>query len=58
MLTPEQGADTVLWCATSDEVAHESGGYYQQWTRLAPSPVAQDDDLARDLWERSEAWCD
>jgi NAD(P)-dependent dehydrogenase (short-subunit alcohol dehydrogenase family) len=57
MLTPEQGADTVLWCATSDEVANESGGYYQQRTRFAPSTVAQDDVLARDLWERSEEWC-
>jgi NAD(P)-dependent dehydrogenase (short-subunit alcohol dehydrogenase family) len=56
MLTPEQGADTVLWCATSDEVAHESGAYYQQRTRLAPSPVAQEDDLARELWERSDEW--
>jgi NAD(P)-dependent dehydrogenase (short-subunit alcohol dehydrogenase family) len=57
MLTPEQGADTVLWCATSVEVAGESGGYYQQRTRLAPSPTAQDDDLARELWERSDEWC-
>jgi NAD(P)-dependent dehydrogenase (short-subunit alcohol dehydrogenase family) len=57
MLTPEQGADTVLWCATSVEVAGENGGYYQQRTRLAPSPTAQDDDLARELWERSDEWC-
>ncbi len=56
MLTPEQGADTVLWCAISDEVASESGQYYQQRTRLLPSPWAQDDDLARELWVRSERW--
>ena len=56
MLTPEQGADTVLWCATSDEVASESGQYYEQRTRLLPSPWAQDDDLARELWVRSGAW--
>ena len=57
MLSPEQGADTVLWCATSDDVASESGEYYQQRSRLPPSAKAQDDDLARELWERSEAWC-
>jgi NAD(P)-dependent dehydrogenase (short-subunit alcohol dehydrogenase family) len=57
MLTPEQGADTVLWCAMSEEVAAESGHYYQQRTRLPPSQIAQDDDLARELWERSDEWC-
>ncbi|MGH8952413.1 MAG: SDR family oxidoreductase [Acidimicrobiia bacterium] len=57
MLTPEQGADTVVWCATSKKVAGESGHYYQHRTRLPPSPAAQDDVLARELWERSEEWC-
>jgi NAD(P)-dependent dehydrogenase (short-subunit alcohol dehydrogenase family) len=57
MLTPEQGADTVLWCATSPEVAGQSGHYYQQRTKMDPSPVARDEGLARELWDRSEAWC-
>ncbi|HWL48954.1 MAG TPA: SDR family NAD(P)-dependent oxidoreductase, partial [Acidimicrobiia bacterium] len=57
ILSPEQGADTVLWCATSDDVASESGHYYQQRSRLPPSAQAQDDDLARALWEWSEEWC-
>jgi hypothetical protein len=57
MLTPEQGADTVVWCATSEEVADQSGGYYQDRTRLRPSAVALDDDLARELWDRSDEWC-
>jgi NAD(P)-dependent dehydrogenase (short-subunit alcohol dehydrogenase family) len=57
MVSPEQGADTVLWCATSEDVASESGQYYQRRTRLPPSAQAQDDDLARELWERSEEWC-
>jgi NAD(P)-dependent dehydrogenase (short-subunit alcohol dehydrogenase family) len=56
MLTPEQGADTVLWCATSDDVGSDSGLYYQQRSIARPSPVAEDDALARELWERSEAW--
>jgi NAD(P)-dependent dehydrogenase (short-subunit alcohol dehydrogenase family) len=57
MLTPEQGADTVIWCATSDEVTGDTGHYYQQRARLAPSPVAQSNELARELWERSDEWC-
>jgi NAD(P)-dependent dehydrogenase (short-subunit alcohol dehydrogenase family) len=57
MLTPEQGADTVLWCATAAEVGNESGHYYQNRAMTPPSALAQDDDLARELWDRSEAWC-
>jgi NAD(P)-dependent dehydrogenase (short-subunit alcohol dehydrogenase family) len=57
LLRPEQGADTVVWCATSDEVADESGHYYQLRSIATPSLIAQDDDLARELWERSEEWC-
>jgi NAD(P)-dependent dehydrogenase (short-subunit alcohol dehydrogenase family) len=57
MLTPEQGADTVLWCATSPAVADESGHYYQNRTVTSPSAPGQDDLLAAELWERSEEWC-
>lgn len=57
MLGPEEGADTAVWCATSAEVSEQSGLYYQQRTAVPPSSLAQDDDLARELWERSEAWC-
>jgi len=57
MLTPEQGADTVLWCATAAVVGNESGHYYQNRAMTPPSALAQDDDLARELWDRSEAWC-
>jgi NAD(P)-dependent dehydrogenase (short-subunit alcohol dehydrogenase family) len=57
LLRPHQGADTVVWCATSNEVADHSGHYYQRRGIAPPSPVAQDDDLARELWDRSEEWC-
>jgi NAD(P)-dependent dehydrogenase (short-subunit alcohol dehydrogenase family) len=57
MLTPEQGADTVVWCATSSDVSGESGGYYQFRARTAPSSYARDDTLAAELWDRSEEWC-
>ncbi len=57
LLTPEEGADTPLWCATSDEVAGESGNYYARRRVETPSDAAVDDDLARELWKRSELWC-
>ena len=57
LLTPEQGAATVIWCANSDDVTGESGLYYSNKVVRAPSAAAQDDDLARELWERSERWC-
>jgi NAD(P)-dependent dehydrogenase (short-subunit alcohol dehydrogenase family) len=56
-LRPEQGADTVVWCATSNDVADQTGRYYQLRAMANPSLIAQDDDLARELWDRSEVWC-
>ena len=57
LFTAEQGADTVIWCATTDDVAGDSGLYYRRRESRAPSEPAMDDDLAVRLWERSEAWC-
>lgn len=56
MITNEEGAATTLFCATSPTVARESGLYYDQCRIKTPSPLVQDADLARELWERSEAW--
>lgn len=58
LFTPEQGAETVVWCATSTEVSGESGRYYRNKESRDPSPIAQDADLARELWARSVRWCD
>ena len=58
MLTVEQGAETSLYCATAPELAGVSGRYYDHSKEREPSEVAQDEGLARELWERSEAWCD
>jgi NAD(P)-dependent dehydrogenase (short-subunit alcohol dehydrogenase family) len=56
MGSPEQGARTVLYCATARAVAGENGEYYEREARRYPSRVAQRDDLARELWERSAEW--
>jgi retinol dehydrogenase 12 len=55
MLSTEQGAATSLYCATSPELAGESGRFYDDCRERAASAVATP-DLARALWEHSEAW--
>ena len=55
MITPEQGARTSLYCATSPDVARVSGRFYDKCAERAASAVATP-DLAGALWERSEAW--
>jgi NAD(P)-dependent dehydrogenase (short-subunit alcohol dehydrogenase family) len=55
MGTPHQGAQTSLYCATSPELAVESGHYYEDCTRRDPSPRATP-ELAGELWARTEDW--
>ena len=55
MLTPEQGAQTTIYCATTAAVADQSGLYYERCSQRQPS-AAVTDSLASELWERSEAW--
>lgn len=54
---PHEAAQTSVYCATSAEVADHSGRYYARSNLREPSPVAQDDALAAELWSRSEEWC-
>jgi len=56
LIPPEEGAKTTLHCATSPSVGAETGLYYDQCRAKWPSRVAQDEALARTLWERSEEW--
>jgi len=57
MLSVTEGAQTSLYCATSaaPEVAAASGQFYDRCAPRAASAVATP-ELARALWERSEAW--
>jgi NAD(P)-dependent dehydrogenase (short-subunit alcohol dehydrogenase family) len=52
-----EAARTSVWCATSDEVAGQTGLYYSRMSVAEPSPAAQDDGLASELWDRSVSWC-
>jgi NAD(P)-dependent dehydrogenase (short-subunit alcohol dehydrogenase family) len=53
MLTPEQGAETLVWLALSKEVEGVSGAYFTRRAVVEPSRAARDDEAARRLWEIS-----
>lgn len=57
LLTPAQGAATIVHCATDPELDEESGHYYAREARAEPSSAALDPELAAELWARSEQWC-
>jgi NAD(P)-dependent dehydrogenase (short-subunit alcohol dehydrogenase family) len=52
-LTPEQGAETIMYLASSPDVEGRSGGYYYKSALATPSSEAQNDADAKRLWEAS-----
>jgi len=54
MASPERGADTIVYLASSPDVAGQTGGYYVKRQRREPSAAARDDAAAGKLWEISE----
>jgi len=58
MRSPEQGADTLVWLATSTPGQDwETGGYFADRKPAAAHPAADDLNLARELWDRSARMC-
>ena len=55
--SPEKGAETLVWLATSPDVANVSGVYFFDQGQRPPSLEAQDTETARRLWEVSERQC-
>jgi len=55
MLSIEQGAVTSVYCATSPDVAGDSGLFYDKSAAKAASPVATP-ELAAQLWRHSAEW--
>jgi NAD(P)-dependent dehydrogenase (short-subunit alcohol dehydrogenase family) len=53
-ISPEEGADTIVYLASSPAVAAVSGAYFAKRKIAKPSAAARDDAAARTLWERSE----
>jgi NAD(P)-dependent dehydrogenase (short-subunit alcohol dehydrogenase family) len=52
-ISPEKGAETIVYLASSDEVAKISGEYFYQCRPAQPTPEALDDESARRLWDES-----
>ena len=52
--TPEQGASTSVWLASSAEVEGVTGRYFRDEREVVPSRAALDDEAARRLWKISE----
>jgi NAD(P)-dependent dehydrogenase (short-subunit alcohol dehydrogenase family) len=53
-ISPEEGAKTIVYLASSDEVAGKSGDYYYKCKVSTPTKEAQDDESARRLWGVTE----
>jgi NAD(P)-dependent dehydrogenase (short-subunit alcohol dehydrogenase family) len=53
-LTPEQGAETLIFLASSKEAAGITGKYFHKCAPATPTREAQDDAAAKRLWEESE----
>lgn len=53
MVSPEEGGDRIVFLATSPEVQGMTGGYYEKDRIVEPSKLAQDDTLAKRLWDVS-----
>ena len=54
-ISPEKGAETIIYLASSPEIAATTGQYFRKCRPIAPSRAAQDDKSAVSLWERSAA---
>lgn len=55
MKSPEQGATTSLYCATTEHLPGPNGGFYDNSRPKEPNPVATP-ELGAELWRRSEEW--
>ncbi|AXI83773.1 SDR family NAD(P)-dependent oxidoreductase [Xylella taiwanensis] len=56
-ISPEKGADSLIWLATSKEALALQGEYVSKRRPIKPSQQALDTKLASDLWVLSEKIC-
>lgn len=54
-LTPEQGAETTIYLASSPQVEDITGKYFDKCKAVQSSPQSYDEAAARRLWEISES---
>jgi NAD(P)-dependent dehydrogenase (short-subunit alcohol dehydrogenase family) len=56
-ISPEEGAYSTLFCATSAEVEGVSGKFFNSQAQEFTIPqLAKDMELAKELWQKSLAW--
>jgi hypothetical protein len=53
-ITPEQGAETPVFLASSEQVKGVTGGYFYKCAPTPPTKDATDEAAARWLWTESE----
>jgi NAD(P)-dependent dehydrogenase (short-subunit alcohol dehydrogenase family) len=53
-ISPEQGADTIIYLASSPEVEKTTGEYFVKRKATEPSAAGRDDTAARRLWIESD----
>jgi len=56
-ISPENGAKTMIYLASSSQVANVSGQYFYKCAVATPTKEAQDDACAKRLWEQSVKLC-
>jgi retinol dehydrogenase 14 len=54
LLSPERGAQTLIWLASSPEVEGVTGKYFERKKEIRSQPASYDPALAKRLWEVSE----
>jgi NAD(P)-dependent dehydrogenase (short-subunit alcohol dehydrogenase family) len=54
-ISPAKGAQTIIYLASSPDVATKTGQYFYESVPALPSPAARDDRSALLLWQRSAA---
>jgi NAD(P)-dependent dehydrogenase (short-subunit alcohol dehydrogenase family) len=54
-ISPAEGAQTIIYLASSPEIANVTGQYFYKCRPTTPSAAALDDRAALALWERSAA---
>lgn len=52
-ITPEQGADTLVWLASAPEAATKNARYWVRRHDVIPSRLARDDERGERLWAAS-----
>ncbi len=53
-ISEEKGAQTIIYLASSNEVASINGKYFYKCRVATPTKEAQDDDAANRLWQETE----